>query len=55
MLFDKSQHRLVKVPVRYKGFDLQDRFVVGYGLDYRGAYRHLPFVAELRPELLKLA
>jgi hypoxanthine phosphoribosyltransferase len=53
-LFDKSQHRLARIPLRYKGFDLPDRFVVGYGLDYREAYRHLPFVAELTPEVLGL-
>jgi len=53
-LFNKPEHRLVDVPLRYKGFDLPDRFVVGYGLDYRGAYRHLPFLAELRPEVLQL-
>jgi len=54
-LFDKPERRLVKIPIRYKGFDLPDRFVVGYGLDYREAYRHLPFVAELRPDVLNLA
>ncbi len=50
-LFDKPERRLVNIPLRYKGFALPDRFVVGYGLDYREAYRHLPFVAELRPEV----
>jgi len=54
-LFDKNDHRLVNTPVRYKGFDLPSRFVVGYGLDYREGYRHLPFVGELRPEVLNLA
>lgn len=54
-LFDKPEHRLVNIPLKYKGFDLPDRFVVGYGLDYREAYRHLPFLAELRPEVLQLA
>ena len=54
-LFDKPEHRLANIPLRYKGFDLPDRFVVGYGLDYREAYRHLPYVAELRPEVLQLA
>lgn len=54
-LFDKPEHRLVKIPIRYKGFDLPDRFVVGYGLDYHEAYRHLPFVAELQPQVLNLA
>jgi hypoxanthine phosphoribosyltransferase len=54
-LFDKKEHRLVNTPVKYRGFDLPSRFVVGYGLDYREGYRHLPFVGELRPELINLA
>jgi hypoxanthine phosphoribosyltransferase len=54
VLFDKSQHRLVNIPLKYKGFDLRDRFVVGYGLDYKENYRHLTFVAELGPEILNL-
>lgn len=47
-LFDKPQRRLIKIPIRYKGFDLPDQFVVGYGLDYRELYRNLPFVALLK-------
>jgi hypoxanthine phosphoribosyltransferase len=54
-LFDKPEHRLANIPLKYKGFDLPDRFVVGYGLDHKEAYRHLPYVAELRPEVLQLA
>ena len=54
-LFDKKEHRLVNTPVKYIGFDLPSRFVVGYGLDYSEGYRHLPFVGELRPELINLA
>ena len=53
-LFNKPEHRLASIPLKYKGFDLPDRFVVGFGLDYRESYRHLPFVAELRPEVLQL-
>jgi hypoxanthine phosphoribosyltransferase len=53
-LFNKPAHRLTNIPLKYKGFDLPDRFIVGYGLDYREAYRHLPYVAELRPEVLNL-
>jgi len=53
-LFDKTEHRLANVPIKYRGFDLPDRFVVGYGQDYREGYRHLPFVGELRPEVLGL-
>lgn len=51
-LFDKPAHRLINIPLRYKGFDLPDRFVVGYGLDYQERYRHLPFVGLLRAQAL---
>ena len=47
-LFDKPKRRLVNIPIRYKGFELPDRFVVGYGLDYRERYRNLPFVGMLK-------
>lgn len=50
VLFDKSHRRLIDVPLAYKGFDLPDRFVVGYGLDYRERYRNLPFVGVLKAE-----
>jgi hypoxanthine phosphoribosyltransferase len=43
----------MEIPIRYKGFDLPDRFVVGYGLDYREKYRNLPFVALLKPEIFQ--
>jgi hypoxanthine phosphoribosyltransferase len=51
-LFNKSTKRLIDLPVKYKGFDLPDRFVVGYGLDHRERYRNLPYVALLRPDLI---
>ena len=35
VLFDKARHRLIDIPIKYKGFDLPDKFVVGYGLDHR--------------------
>ncbi len=54
-LFDKPQRRLVKIPIRYKGFDLPDRFVVGYGLDYRELYRNLPYVGLLKPSVFQPA
>jgi hypoxanthine-guanine phosphoribosyltransferase len=40
---------LNEVPLKYKGFDIPDRHVVGYGLDYREQYRNLPFLALLDP------
>jgi len=48
-LFNKNRRRLISVPLQYKGFDLPDKFVVGYGLDYRELYRNLPFVGLLKP------
>ncbi len=52
-LFDKRTRRLVDIPLDYIGFELPDKFVVGYGLDYKGEYRNLPFVGVLRPELIR--
>lgn len=51
-LFDKPRLRLVKLPLRYVGFELPDRYVVGYGLDYRQQYRNLPFVGLLAAQVL---
>lgn len=52
-MFDKSMRRLIRLPIRYKGFDLPDRFVVGYGLDYRELYRNLPFVGLLKADVFQ--
>ena len=49
-LLDKSVRRIVDIPIRYKGFDVADVFVVGYGLDYQQIYRNLPFIGVLKPE-----
>jgi hypoxanthine phosphoribosyltransferase len=51
-IFNKPHHRLVDLPLKYVGFDLPDRFVVGYGLDYRERYRNLPYVALLKAQTL---
>jgi hypoxanthine phosphoribosyltransferase len=50
-LLDKPARRLVDIPVDYTGFTIEDRFVVGYGLDYGELYRNLRFVGVLRPEV----
>ncbi|GAB4526404.1 MAG: hypoxanthine phosphoribosyltransferase [Anaerolineales bacterium] len=52
VLFNKSKNRLIDLPLRYKGFDIPDNYVVGYGLDYREQYRNLPFVGLLKAEAL---
>lgn len=50
VLFNKPHRRLIDIPLKYKGFDLPDRFVVGYGLDHQERYRNLPFIGLLKPE-----
>ena len=45
---DKTPRRLVQVPVRFRCFEIPDRFVVGFGLDYNQLYRNLPYVAVLK-------
>jgi hypoxanthine phosphoribosyltransferase len=50
-LLDRPRRRLVDLPVVYRGFKIPDHFVIGYGLDYRELYRHLPYIGVLRPEL----
>ena len=51
-LFNKPKRRLIPLTIKYQGFELPDRFVVGYGLDYRERYRNLPYVGLLKAELL---
>ena len=50
-LLDKPARRLVEIPIDYRGFEIPDRFVIGYGLDYGERYRNLRFVGVLRPEV----
>ena len=50
-LLSKPSRRRVKLDVKYLGFEVPDEFVVGYGLDYAGAYRNLPDICVLRPEV----
>lgn len=46
-LLDKEARREVEVPIDYRGFSIEDRFVVGYGLDYDQIYRNLPYIGYL--------
>jgi hypoxanthine phosphoribosyltransferase len=50
VLLDKRAHRLIDIDVAYRGFELHDEYVVGYGLDHRQRYRNLPVIGILRPE-----
>lgn len=46
-LLDKAEAREVEVPIHYRGFEIENQFVVGYGLDYEELYRNLPFIGVL--------
>jgi hypoxanthine phosphoribosyltransferase len=46
-LLDRRARRLASLPIRYTGFEVPDRFLVGYGLDHREEHRNLPYVAAL--------
>lgn len=48
-LLDKGRERIKPVELDYTGFQIPDRFVVGYGLDYAQRYRNLPYVGILKP------
>lgn len=50
-LLSKPSRRRAELEVKYLGFEVPDEFVVGYGLDYAGAYRNLPDICILKPEI----
>ena len=50
-LLTKPERRQIDVPVRYIGFEIPDRFVVGYGLDFAERYRNLPYVAVMSQDV----
>jgi hypoxanthine phosphoribosyltransferase len=47
-LLDRTVRRIVPVPIEYRGFEIDDTFVVGYGLDFQGRYRNLDSVIAVR-------
>jgi len=49
-LLDRTPRRIVQVPVEFRCFEIPDRFVVGFGLDYKQLYRNLGCVAVMKPE-----
>lgn len=55
VLLAKDKARAAEVEADYIGFAIGDEFVVGYGLDYNGLYRNLPYVGVLRPEAYRVS
>ncbi len=53
VLLSKRGGRAVPIEADYRGFEIGDEFVVGYGLDYRGEYRNLPMIGVLKPEWIE--
>lgn len=49
-LLSKKKRRNTRIPLKYVGFSIPDKFVVGYGLDFGERYRNLPYIAELKDE-----
>ena len=52
-LLDRRVRRLVDLPLKYVGFEVPDSFLVGYGLDYRQAYRNLPSISTLTEDMMQ--
>lgn len=50
-LLTKPERRERHVPVDYVGYEIEDKFVVGYGIDYAEKYRNLPFIGVLKPHI----
>lgn len=49
-LLNKKERKKITVPIDYCGFDIPDKFAVGYGLDFNGLYRNIPYILVLKPE-----
>jgi hypoxanthine phosphoribosyltransferase len=54
-LLTKPERREIDVPLRYVGFEIPNRFVIGYGLDFAERYRNLPYIGVLQPDLVPTA
>ena len=52
-LLDKPERRKVNINIDYKGFEIPDYFVVGYGLDYAEKFRYLPYIGILKEDVYK--
>ncbi len=51
-LLDRKARRIIDIDLKYVGFEIPDRFVVGYGLDYKQQFRNLPYIGVIQPDKL---
>jgi hypoxanthine phosphoribosyltransferase len=52
VLLDRKARRIIDLDLKYVGFEIPDRFVVGYGLDYKQKFRNLPYIGVIQPDKL---
>jgi len=52
-LLDKPARRVKEITIDYKGFEVPDEFIIGYGIDYAEKYRNLPYIGVLKEEIYK--
>jgi len=48
-LLNRTARRIIEIDLKYTGFEIPDKFVVGYGLDFRQKYRNLPYIGVVKP------
>jgi hypoxanthine phosphoribosyltransferase len=51
-LLDRKARRIIELDLKYVGFEIPDKFVVGYGLDYKQKFRNLPYIGMIQPDKL---
>ncbi len=52
-LLDRAKNRIADLPIKFRGFEIESFFVVGYGLDFRQKWRNLPFICTLKDEVFE--
>src|SRR5205085_1948609 len=49
-LLDRKARRIIDLDLKYVGFEIPDKFIVGYGLDYKQQFRNLPYIGVIQPD-----
>jgi len=50
VLLDRRARRIIDLDLKYVGFEIPDKFIVGYGLDYKQQFRNLPYIGVIQPD-----